>query len=91
MKEKRSDFGILSFTIFVMSIVTLGVYLFAGNSVINDEILIFAFGITFILSFILAFFSRNNKFGQITLFSCGSLLGLIVVFYMVMPLLWNKP
>ncbi|MEK4699386.1 hypothetical protein MKX47_07280 [Solibacillus sp. FSL R7-0668] len=90
MQRKRSV-GMLSFISLIIGLIFLGVYIFTGNSLINDNITMLLGFILLALSFVLSLFSKKDKFGRISLYGFPILVVIYLLFFGVMSLFWNIP
>ncbi|REB07075.1 hypothetical protein DVB69_09455 [Sporosarcina sp. BI001-red] len=86
MKSKRG-LGMLSFISLIVGLVFICVFIFTGNFLIT-----MAFGyILLALSFVLSLFSRNDKFGRVSLYAFPLIATIYLLFFGVMYLFWNTP
>ncbi|MFD2761576.1 hypothetical protein [Lentibacillus juripiscarius] len=91
MTNKQENIGLVSFISLIIGLISIVVYIFTGNSFINDSItMLFSF-IFLMLSFVLSLFSKKDKFGRISLFVFPVLLVIYLLFFGVMSLFWDQP
>ncbi|EKE30745.1 hypothetical protein MJ3_12285 [Salimicrobium jeotgali] len=88
MPSKRSV-GMLSFFILIVGLVFLGVYIFTGDSFIDDGITMPLGFIFLALSFVLSLFSRKDKFGRVPLFVFPIIAVIYLLFFGIISLFWN--
>ncbi|AJI25975.1 hypothetical protein I6G76_00775 (plasmid) [Bacillus cereus] len=83
--------GLFAFIVFLIGVITFVLYIFTGNTIISDTILMITMGVTLVLSLILSVISRKNRWGKFSLYGSGSVIGLIILFYIAMSIIWNQP
>ncbi|MER1956796.1 MAG: hypothetical protein ABS942_05410 [Solibacillus sp.] len=89
--QSKQSMGLLSFISLIVGLISLGVYIFTGDSFIDDNITMLL-GFTFlVLSFILSLFSKKDKLGRVSLYVSPILMVIYLLFFGVMSLFWNTP
>ncbi len=89
--QSKQNIGLLSFISLIVGLISLGVYIFTGDSFIDDNITMLL-GFTFlVLSFVLSLFSKKDKLGRVSLYVFPILTVIYLLFFGVMSLFWNTP
>ncbi|ATP40040.1 hypothetical protein CSE16_08255 [Solibacillus sp. R5-41] len=89
--QSKQSMGMLSFISLIVGLISLCVYIFTGDSFIDDNITMLL-GFTFlVLSFVLSLFSKKDKLGRISLYVFLILAVIYLLFFGVMSLFWNTP
>lgn len=89
--QSKQTMGLLSFVSLIVGLISLGVYIFTGDSFMDDSITMLL-GFTFlVLSFVLSLFSKKDKLGRISLYVFPILAVIYLLFFGVMSLFWNTP
>ncbi|WP_154214828.1 hypothetical protein [Bacillus cereus] len=91
MNNQEDSMGLFAFIVFLIGVITFVLYIFTGNTIISDTILMSTIGVTLVLSLILSVISRKNRWGKFSLYGLGSVIGLIILFYIAMSIIWNQP
>ncbi|AAY60443.1 hypothetical protein [Bacillus cereus] len=91
MNNQEDSMGLFAFIVFLIGVITFVLYIFTGNTIISDTILMITMGVTLVLSLILSVISRKNRWGKFSLYGSGSVIGLIILFYIAMSIIWNQP
>jgi hypothetical protein len=77
--------------LFVLSILAFGLYIFTGNQIIDDNILLLAIIIGFVGSFVMASFRVKKNINKYVFWGSGVLMMGMVIFFVAMSIFWNQP
>lgn len=88
--SKQRSLGFVSFITLIIGTAFITIYL-TGDTLIDDNVTMIASLIFLAITLILSALGKGNVLGKISLYVSALLLGVFVVFFVGMSLLWNTP
>lgn len=83
--------SLVPFILLLVAIVLLGLYLFTGNRIIDDNFLMSTTLLVLILTFITSLFSKKDFFQKVSCIISVLLFIIFLVYFAVSLIFWNTP
>jgi hypothetical protein len=87
--KKLSSF--VPFILLLMVIVLLGLYLFTGNRIVDDNLLMSTTLLVLILTFITSLFAKKDFFQKFSCIMSVLLFIIFLVYFVITSIFWNTP